>query len=513
MLFFVMDVIFNTDMSGHDRCSQFNDCIGDIKKADFMISQIKKRVALKLACIIVLVISIIGTAASIAIYKDYKSMITQYMELYLSSAVMFAEQAYNKPLWDFNHKEVARLSRIVLKNKSIVAVNVYGPEKNLINAAEKQIFENGPDTQKIAINDLNKPYIPGPAEKRIVSKDIFKNDEKVGWFEFFYTDKIIAQTTRVVYKKIIAAFLVIATVTIFVMILVLTVFNKPIIEMAKLLRQIPEQDDLLVSMKTMNRADEIGMLYNGFVNMINQLGKKEKERKVLQAELEGNVFHFRNLFSTLQKAIEAKDYSHRLIPSTREDDLTISLNKMLGTLKDAEDTLNNQHWLKNGQAKLSKVISGEQDIEKLANKAIQLIAEYSNTLVGAFYITNTVGDEFSLSASYACVKNKETVHKFRPGEGLPGQAVVQKKIIVLDRLPQHFLKIDSSIISTEPNSLVIIPIVYEDSVKGILELGSLNKISPLQMQFFKSVSETLAAAINAALLHAELSSLIKKLRS
>ncbi len=269
----------------------------------------------------------------------------------------------------------------------------------------------------------------------------------------------------------------------------------------------PGQKPLLEIKKT-TREDEIGVLYNGFVDMIRHITTKEKESQSLHTELKANVSHFHDLFLALQTAVDTKTFSYRIDPSSDEDDLCDSLNKVLEALEQADAASKRQNWLKNGQAELSTVIGGDQDIRSLCAKALQFIASYTGALIGTIFVFDETKDEFYLAAGYALKGGRRFSGKFKEGEGLSGQAALQRKIILVDDVPDDYIHLDSSLICGAPKAIAAIPLVFEDQVKGIIELGGLNRFSPAQIEFFESVAATLAASLNAAMFHHKLKRLL-----
>ncbi len=269
----------------------------------------------------------------------------------------------------------------------------------------------------------------------------------------------------------------------------------------------PGQKPLLEIKKT-TREDEIGVLYNGFVDMIQHIKTKDKESESLHTELKANVSHFHDLFLALQTAVDTKTFSYRIDPLNDEDDLCDSLNKVLEALEQADAASKKQNWLKNGQAELSNVIGGDQNIRTLCAKALKFIASYTGALIGTIFVFDESKDEFYLAAGYALKGGNRFSGKFKEGEGLSGQAALQRKIILVDDVPDDYIHLDSSLICGAPKAIAAIPLVFEDQVKGVLELGALNRFSQAQVEFFESVAATLAASVNAAMFHHKLKRLL-----
>jgi signal transduction histidine kinase/DNA-binding response OmpR family regulator/HAMP domain-containing protein len=167
---------------------------------------------------------------------------------------------------------------------------------------------------------------------------------------------------------------------------------------------------------------------------------------------------------------------------------------------------NKQNWIKAGQAKLNDILSGEQEIITIANQVIYFLTSYMEGQVGLFYLlkTNNNKDDqkayLQVIASYAYTTNENIPNKFGVGEGLVGQAAVQKKMLTRTQTPKEYAHIiQSGLISAVPEYVILVPFLYENEVKGVIEIGFSEK-QPMthQYEFIKQVMLNLGIAINTA---------------
>ncbi len=85
------------------------------------------------------------------------------------------------------------------------------------------------------------------------------------------------------------------------------------------------------------------------------------------------------------------------------------------------------------------------------------------------------------------------------GEGLVGQAALEKKTIVFTELPADYIRIESGLGTILlPKNLLITPLLMDGNVKAVIEIGTARQLSDLEIQFLKLVSENLAVVISAA---------------
>ncbi len=234
--------------------------------------------------------------------------------------------------------------------------------------------------------------------------------------------------------------------------------------------------------------------------------KVEDEKELLQRSEE----HFETFLEILHNAITIKDYSVRVTPQSNGDIHAFSINQTLAALNASARESKDQDWLKAGRNELSDIISGERKIDQLCRNAITCIAGYLNVQVGTIFVKDNEKNDFRLLASYAFTKRKGLATRFKTGEGLVGQAVLEKKKILFTEVPDDYITIDSSMGSDVPMNILVVPFIYEDEAKAVVELGSMVSFTPLMMEFVDMAGSITAVAINAALSREELEGILNR---
>ena len=171
-----------------------------------------------------------------------------------------------------------------------------------------------------------------------------------------------------------------------------------------------------------------------------------------------------------------------------------------------------QDWLKTGQTQLNEQISGEQDVVTLAKNIITFLTTYLEMPVGVFYILeNTDKDAcLKLLASYAYTQRKGVANEFKIGEGLVGQAALEKERIIVTNLPENYITIQSGLGEAIPQQLIVIPFLYENAVKGIIEIGSFQEITKIKLELLEQVMPSIGIAINTAESRTKMQALLQK---
>jgi CHASE3 domain sensor protein/putative methionine-R-sulfoxide reductase with GAF domain len=196
----------------------------------------------------------------------------------------------------------------------------------------------------------------------------------------------------------------------------------------------------------------------------------------------------------------------------RGDFIQIKNALEMASAKLAEATAQNaiQDWLKTGQTRLNEEIRGEQTVMTLAKNIITFLTTYLEAQVGVFYLLDksekiTTGKEgenenicLKLLASYAYTQRKGINNEFQIGEGLVGQAALEKQRIIVNEVPEDYIQIQSGLGESVPQNLIVIPFMYENIVKGVIEIGSFRTITEIQLEFLDQVMPHVGIAINMA---------------
>ncbi|WP_247236614.1 response regulator [Telluribacter sp. SYSU D00476] len=225
-----------------------------------------------------------------------------------------------------------------------------------------------------------------------------------------------------------------------------------------------------------------------------------EKRLQLQKELQDKDEEISKRLTIIEEIAEQISSGNYKVKVTDEGEdalggIASSLNKMAASLDYSFTQLSEKEWLQSGIAALNERIIAEQDIRTLAQNSLDFITEYSNSQVGAFYIINSEGN-LERTSGYALMLENRKPLQF--GEGMAGQCAQSARMMeVTDLAPDDYTL---SLVSGEikPKSVIAVPIVYNNVIKGVVELASLQGYSTTKKTFLDAVSFNLGIAINAA---------------
>src|SRR6202011_1677746 len=82
------------------------------------------------------------------------------------------------------------------------------------------------------------------------------------------------------------------------------------------------------------------------------------------------------------------------------------------------------------------------------------------------------------------------------GEGLVGQCALEKEKILITNAPPGYIRIASALGEAAPQTIIVLPVVFEGHVRGVLELASLERFNPTHQAFLDQLTESIGIVIN-----------------
>jgi len=175
-----------------------------------------------------------------------------------------------------------------------------------------------------------------------------------------------------------------------------------------------------------------------------------------------------------------------------------NINEMIVNLKDTTRKNSEQDWLKTNLAKFSRMLQGQKDMLTVARLILSELAPVVGAQHAVFYIVDATRPEpvLRLLASYAYRARKNVSNEFRLGEGLVGQAAVEKEKILLTNVPRDYVQITSGLGEATPLDVLVLPVVFEGRVKAVIELAAFDRFSATHHAFLDQLMESVGIVLN-----------------
>lgn len=164
-----------------------------------------------------------------------------------------------------------------------------------------------------------------------------------------------------------------------------------------------------------------------------------------------------------------------------------------------EETRRDRH--KSGLYELNKILQIERNPAELAEKALAFMASFLGAGVGVIYLYDDREHMLHPLSTYAFSRSDRLSGGIRPGEGLAGQVARERKMICLETVPADYLPISSALGEANPLSILIAPILHNDTLVGVLELGRFSRFGDDDRAFLTTALEDVAIAINVSRSH------------
>jgi PAS domain S-box-containing protein len=171
--------------------------------------------------------------------------------------------------------------------------------------------------------------------------------------------------------------------------------------------------------------------------------------------------------------------------------------RMVGLIRDVTETAAN-NWIKTGISRIEEAMHGDPHLQTICERVIAEIARYLGAQVGAFYLLSERDKTLYLASGYAYMRPKSHPEKFGLSEGLIGQAAMGKQEFLINDIPDEYIKVTSALGNAKPRALFVMPLVHEDHVKGVIEIGSLGQLTDFQLDYLRRAMRIVAINVEAA---------------
>ena len=219
---------------------------------------------------------------------------------------------------------------------------------------------------------------------------------------------------------------------------------------------------------------------------------------------------FKDIGNTLN-AIAGGDYERRVINDYGGDfDVLKNAANIMGEkLYDRKIENDEQNWIKDGLKGLNEALLDASDIQDVCKRSIDYICNYINAGIGALYTYREEEQMLQQYASYAFVQRENISNYFKLGEGTVGQVALQKSPINLRNIKREHMVIETGTVCEPPLNTYTIPLIYQEKLFGVLEVGSFEIFNNHTDIFLKEADKIIAMAIFSAMQKQKVENLLK----
>jgi len=193
-------------------------------------------------------------------------------------------------------------------------------------------------------------------------------------------------------------------------------------------------------------------------------------------------------------------------------ELKDNINTMIGNLRETTESNQEQDWLKTNLAKFTGMLQGQRDLVTVSQTLLSQLAPLIDAQHGTIYQMVANENEPSLRrlAGYATSDEQQEPETFRLGEGLIGQCAREKKPIHMANMPVDYIRVHSSLGETSPRHLIVLPMLFEDETKAVIELASLHPFTATHITFLEQLTQSIGVVLNTIETNMRTESLLKQ---
>ncbi len=175
-----------------------------------------------------------------------------------------------------------------------------------------------------------------------------------------------------------------------------------------------------------------------------------------------------------------------------------NINTMIDNLRLTTDRNTEQDWLKTNLARFTGMLQGQRDLAEVGRLLLSELAPLINVQQGLIYqMESDDSAELVLLSAFAAEGDDNKLRRLQIGEGLVGQCAAEKHKMLLSDLPSGTVSIRSGLIETTPRNVIVLPVLFEDRVKAVMELASMANFTASHMAFLEQLTASIGIVFNS----------------
>jgi HAMP domain-containing protein/CheY-like chemotaxis protein/signal transduction histidine kinase len=179
-------------------------------------------------------------------------------------------------------------------------------------------------------------------------------------------------------------------------------------------------------------------------------------------------------------------------------DLKDNLNTMIDNLRLTTDRNTEQDWLKTNLARFTGMLQGQRDLATVGRMLLSELAPLVSAQQGVIYqMGGEESTEMVLLSAFAGDGEDGHLRRLKLGEGLVGQCAAEKRRMLISDLPPNTIVIRSGLFEAVPRNVIVLPVLFEDRVKAVIELASLSSFTTSQLAFLEQLTASIGIVLNS----------------
>jgi CheY-like chemotaxis protein/signal transduction histidine kinase len=125
------------------------------------------------------------------------------------------------------------------------------------------------------------------------------------------------------------------------------------------------------------------------------------------------------------------------------------------------------------------------------------LAPLVNAQQGVLYqMESEESNSMVLLSAYAST-DEGRLETIKVGEGLIGQCAAEKRRMLITDVPRHSAPIRSGLFEAIPRNVIVLPVLFEDRVKAVIELATLSTFTASHLAFLEQLTSGIGIVLNS----------------
>ncbi len=154
-------------------------------------------------------------------------------------------------------------------------------------------------------------------------------------------------------------------------------------------------------------------------------------------------------------------------------------------------------WVKSNLAAIMMDIQSDNDLNSLSRTFVRAMTPLAGAQFGAVYVREGFGEKnfLKLKGAFAFEEENNFDKQFVFGQGLVGECAQDGQVILLNEIPEDYIRVQSGIGDIVPQYLLLVPVKYQEQMLAVIELASIRKFTALERKLLEATADSLGIVL------------------
>jgi CheY-like chemotaxis protein len=267
--------------------------------------------------------------------------------------------------------------------------------------------------------------------------------------------------------------------------------TAPMTDVRKLIHEMAASERVLLDER--NRAQDDVLAANKYIDILSLLACVAFGLFVI-----GMTFRLITRpivrMTELMSRLAAHDHAIEVRQLGRRDEIG-EIARALQVFKEMSIETAGQTWLKSTVTSISNKLQGATTYHEFADVLVTELVPVMKAGLGIFYLFHEDTARLERLGTYGFKERRHLIAEYRLGEGLVGQAAIERRTIVLRDVPDDYTRIHSGMGEGAPRSIVVLPVTSRDNLLGVVEIGSFAHLTALEARLLEELMPIVALSL------------------